>query len=532
MIKKRGAYHSSHLMLVGIILVILLVLLLIILPPEYKYSNYNKIFKQKFIKDDFNVIDGSEIKFLNVGIEVEDFLLINGGEYKIDKEKIEGILIRKESTNKGTKIIYGLRNEGNDKEIQFVWKSNIPKLYDRANNFDLNKDFVTDSEIIKFYSDGTYESYMTFKDVGKAFGGVSLSYNANTRTLIASSNKIRLKKNREIVMDPGFAYPTPDDGAITGNTIVMDHGVETDITAPQIKFAYPTPDNGTITSNTNAEINISMEERNLDSFIWNWNGINYTFYDDSLILMMNFDDNVEDHSKYKNDGVIYGPTYTEGKYGKALSFNEGYVNVDDNTGLDVFSTEFWFKPGEDYDLASNYVSFIYGDNYEIYMEKGNIIFEYDGNKLSSSTNKWNKDQWYHILVTYDGVQKIYVNGLKENSAIVSSPFAIRNNAGENVAFFLNSGDIVLKGICSAGICPYPGDDAFVIHDSFGETAAYINSAGNLCVEDSDCNDDDANCNNPGDGSFIIQDTDSRIVSYINSNGNLCLIGNLIENGIS
>lgn len=522
MIKKRGVYYHRHnLVLVGIVLVIVLLLLLFVLPPKYKYSH--EIFKQEFIKDDFDVINGSAIKFSDIGIEVNDLLLIDGREYKINKEKIEGILIRKESTDNGTKIVYGLRNEGDDKEIQFVWKSNIPRFYDRANNFGLNKDFVTDSQIIKFYSNNEYRSYMTFRDVGKAFGGVGLSYNANTRELIASSNKIRLKKDQEIMMDPGAGI---------------------DPIAPLINFDDPTPPNGTITSDTKVEINISIEEENLDKLIWNWNGTNYTFYIGSLVLMMNFDNitalgenntYVKDLSYSENDGIIHGATYTEGKYGYGLRFDsDDYVDIDDegSLDLDIFSIEFWFKPDEDYNSSSGYMSLVYEDNYEIYMENGNMVFEYEGNKVNSSTDTWEKDQWYHILVTYDGVQTIYVDGLKEESTIVIAPFTVKNMAGDNVAFFLNSGDIVLRGNCNAGSCSYPESDGFIIQNSIAETVAYIDNDGDLCIEDSNCNDNDANCDNPSNGSFIIKNTDNRIVSYINSTGGLCLIGNLTENGIS
>ena len=86
----------------------------------------------------------------------------------------------------------------------------------------------------------------------------------------------------------------------------------------------------------------------------------------------------------------------------------------------------------------------------------------------------------------------------------------------------------MKGSCSAGTCSYPGDDAFIIR-SAGATVAYINSTGDLCIEDSNCDDNDANCDNPGNGSFIVKRT-GQIVSYINSTGDLCLISSLTENG--
>jgi hypothetical protein len=56
----------------------------------------------------------------------------------------------------------------------------------------------------------------------------------------------------------------------------------------EIQFVNPTPSDGTNKYNNTAEINISTSLSNLKELKYNWNGTNYTYYDDSLILMMNF----------------------------------------------------------------------------------------------------------------------------------------------------------------------------------------------------------------------------------------------------
>ena len=98
-------------------------------------------------------------------------------------------------------------------------------------------------------------------------------------------------------------------------------------------FREPTPDNDTSTQDTNATINISIEESALEEVIWNWNGTNYTMYNDSLVLMMNFD-NVSsigendtffvDLSPYRTDGTAVGfdgDEFVVGKYGKGIYIN-------------------------------------------------------------------------------------------------------------------------------------------------------------------------------------------------------------------
>ncbi len=322
---------------------------------------------------------------------------------------------------------------------------------------------------------------------------------------------------------------------------------EGDVSAPGINFTSITPESGEIITDTSVEIGINITKADdLGIFKWNWNGTNYTFYNDSLRLMFNFDNvsglgdsltKAVDVSGYGNDGVLYNDVawVTKGRYGKALVFDGvgDYVNVSNSLSLGVFSVEFWFKPDEDYDSGTSYVSLVYDDDYEIAIKNGDMVFDYIGGSISSTTiNSWNKDEWYYILATYDGaVLTLYIKGQYENSAIVSAPFTVQNSNGENVALFLNSGDIVLNGSCNYGVdCLYPVDDSFVIQNLIGETVAYINSTGDLCIEDSDCDYNDANCDNPGDGSFIVKNTADEIVSYINASGDLCLLGGLIQNG--
>jgi len=59
---------------------------------------------------------------------------------------------------------------------------------------------------------------------------------------------------------------------------------------PLVDFINPTPANNIWTTNTSIIVNTSINEANLASLIYNWNGTNYTMYDNSsLVLMMNFE---------------------------------------------------------------------------------------------------------------------------------------------------------------------------------------------------------------------------------------------------
>ncbi|MFH1585880.1 MAG: DUF2341 domain-containing protein, partial [archaeon] len=107
-----------------------------------------------------------------------------------------------------------------------------------------------------------------------------------------------------------------------------------DIIAPDISFASSTPGNGTTTMNTSIEINVSIVDSDLEEVIYNWNGTNFTLYDNDLILMFNFDNLSalgESNSLYKDVSPIDSEATCEqglfcpkegvpGVYGNAAQF--------------------------------------------------------------------------------------------------------------------------------------------------------------------------------------------------------------------
>jgi hypothetical protein len=136
---------------------------------------------------------------------------------------------------------------------------------------------------------------------------------------------------------------------IYGNSNQTDlRSVTIDLTYPQINFTAPTPASGA-SSQIPIPINVSISEQNLNEFKFNWNGTNYTFYNDSLVLMMNFENNsafgesatfIRDLSKYGNNGTCSGascPAWTSaGKFGGAYNFD----------GNDIVSTPLRMSPAE------------------------------------------------------------------------------------------------------------------------------------------------------------------------------------------
>ncbi len=80
-------------------------------------------------------------------------------------------------------------------------------------------------------------------------------------------------------------------------------------------------------------------ESSLGNITYNWDGDNFTFYNDSLLLMMNFDNvstlgendtYVVDHSKYGNNGTDSGGSVvntTDCKFGNCRAFDGGFFHL-------------------------------------------------------------------------------------------------------------------------------------------------------------------------------------------------------------
>ena len=152
--------------------------------------------------------------------------------------------------------------------------------------------------------------------------------------------------------------------------------------AIQVTVVSPTPSNGTISRNISFIINTSISESNLSEAIYNWNGTNFTMYNDSLVLIFNFDnvtvigDNYSigpgnksvDISKYGNNATINGATWNAtGKYGGAFNFNGAgdYLKIQDNPSLDAqqkMTFSAWIYPESYGDAADAYIKTILNDD--------------------------------------------------------------------------------------------------------------------------------------------------------------------------
>ncbi|MFA5175752.1 MAG: LamG domain-containing protein [Candidatus Nanoarchaeia archaeon] len=213
---------------------------------------------------------------------------------------------------------------------------------------------------------------------------------------------------------------------------------------PAIDFVDPTPGNGANTSNTSVEINVSIAEQNLNSLIYNWNGTNFTLYDNTLVLRYNFDNRsvlgenstyVMDMSNYSSNGSLIGPPnfITAGRYGLGLNFsgNAQYINITDNPRIDVtnnFTYSAWINP-VGYNACQGIISKYHvgwGNGPTFRLKCAEPYNTIDFNELVS-TKVIDLNTWTHVVgIIKDGVAYVYVNGVLDASG--APGYAVLDNA--------------------------------------------------------------------------------------------------------
>jgi len=193
-----------------------------------------------------------------------------------------------------------------------------------------------------------------------------------------------------------------------------------DTTQPVVEFEDPTPDDNAFQTQSYVNINVSIEEENLDEVVYNWDETNFTYYDDSLLLMMNFDDytRLNDTSKYGNNGTIGGETTwtASGKYGGGYVFDgvDDWINFGQILPTDEtkpFTMEAWVKPNTN----PSWKTIIGTENTwaEITLTGSTTYFGQNGGGgwwMNGGTITL--ETWNHIVGVYNGSHgSIYVNGI-------------------------------------------------------------------------------------------------------------------------
>lgn len=221
------------------------------------------------------------------------------------------------------------------------------------------------------------------------------------------------------------------------------------ITDYNLSFVSPTPGNASITNKI--EINTSIiNASDLRAVNFNWNGTNYTVFNNSLILMMNFDNvsalgenstYVADLSGNGNNGTVVGATWnSSGRYGGAYEFNGSagrYINISSSPSLNItgeLTVAAWVYPKQ----APTGLGRVIVDTYRydpnssllrgwlLGWESGSEdalrlqVFDSSGNKSVATVNNFfsaNMNNWTYVVAVFKPSQyvKVYINGVENVS---------------------------------------------------------------------------------------------------------------------
>ncbi len=213
----------------------------------------------------------------------------------------------------------------------------------------------------------------------------------------------------------------------------------------KIGFVSPTPEDGEIISTNLTGINISILEPALTEFVFNWDGFEHNLYDDSLMLMLNFDDAggvVEDLSPYVHNVDLVGSSYdSNGVRGgsRYFDFGEALV-VDDLSGVNFPQEQgtisFWMYGDFTSKGDSNYIFDTYDSSRNhimirmAYPSQNAMQIEFqeaDGNYLLGNLvvyDLFNDFEWNHVAITYDvssTLVRVYINGRLRRVRYLSNP---------------------------------------------------------------------------------------------------------------
>jgi sporulation protein YlmC with PRC-barrel domain len=325
--------------------------------------------------------------------------------------------------------------------------------------------YCNDSENTLFFETTTFTmdterpSFNPIENQSIIFGS-SLSYNVNATDNVGLScftvndtiNFVincsgTLQNNGTIEI--GF-YPiniTINDSANNKNSAIMSVNITPTI-PPGISFVSPTPANGYSSANTSIQINFSIIEPSMNEFTYNWNGTNYTIYNDSLVLMMNFDNLsslgenstfVVDLSRSSNNGTINGPVFNStGKYNGAYEFDGANDEITSSTtfgiGIGNFSVSAWVNLDSTSESGSFIkiggtspnVGFAIGTGGSTFDNSGNdLILLYEGVRWID-TNDNIGTGWHHVAMTVNknGYPEAYIDGVQtysDTTGVGSSP---------------------------------------------------------------------------------------------------------------
>lgn len=137
------------------------------------------------------------------------------------------------------------------------------------------------------------------------------------------------------------------------------------------------------------------------------------------------DDVAEDSSGRGHDGMVVMGRWVEGKFGEALEFDNGAVEVPDAEDLQLqeFTLEAWVnipdQPGRHEIVMEKRDGALRNYCMNVQLDTSFIVGGFTENQTWSNcvgTTNLTDGQWHHLAVTYDmDTLRVYVDGVEENA---------------------------------------------------------------------------------------------------------------------
>ncbi|MDP7198071.1 MAG: Ig-like domain-containing protein [Candidatus Woesearchaeota archaeon] len=221
---------------------------------------------------------------------------------------------------------------------------------------------------------------------------------------------------------------------------------------PSINYTSPTLASDTSTNSNFTEVNITLNEPSLANLTFNWNGTDFTMYNDSLSLIMNFgnrssigesETTIADVSHYGNNGTCSGTTCpivnSSGRYGTALNFDgsNDYVAFDNELAADYpFTVSLWFRRKASKDQALIQIhdgSSLSTEAFRMYITSTDVLRAAvrDGGStlgIAEATKTTQQDVWHHATGVFASQtdRRVFLDGENKgtNTASAGPPVGI------------------------------------------------------------------------------------------------------------
>lgn len=244
-----------------------------------------------------------------------------------------------------------------------------------------------------------------------------------------------------------------------------------DAIPPNINFSISTPANNTLINQANLTINISINASDLKAFVWNWNGTNYSIYDGSLVMALNFNNvtSIGDNETYLKDISAYGNNATfkngatynlTGRHGGSLQLDgiNDAVTVTDSAAIRNLynassgaTTSVWIMPRDDgvgdegrlFDKElggdDGWIAYVSGQSGESMFLRFQQRFTTSNGVWRTTTRSIAANAWNHVAIVYNATAAtndplFYINGASVSITEETAPSGVsKDDTANNLA---------------------------------------------------------------------------------------------------